>query len=571
MDDKQLEERLNLLKSSYDRLPSSVDTDEILRKIEIENEKNVTPIEKKTKGYKWQRITVWAVSIASVFLIGILGSSYILEEGTQGEQMSDATKEFIERLKKDYLIEREKRRELLHLSEEEFSQIPIIQSADSYFEFSTKREESFLNHEFESNLASRYENVISGLLLPSEMVKELQEGDKLDKAETVSFLRKYHAKFNDFMLYTNDQLDGYKKDLEPYKVNGLYKIHKILENERFLPEGFQTMRKNAEMQGLQLVSIGDGIDIRFSYSLEQNYSSVFSRVLDPISTGYLLMMAQEPFTYAWELLYPLNETTHTLLSMEDYMLDEYVVNEAYGGSNMDTYYVSVFYFLVKGTKENPVFDGNGVVKAEYREIWNMMKNKDKISPAPYLLTPIVADFEKSGWRKSEEWDDFSYGDIEDALHLAKTGDLEQFMPDGTNNAIETLIDNDLVQRVHALYKQFAGTHDQTVLKKASPEEIVGMYYYSNQLKDYKTQYQLYIKDDKHLQIPIEEYMNGEHHPINDIRLEFTEMKFELTSKGRGVVTLTKHPVKRKSEDDTVIGFQLIQTENGWRAPFMPTQ
>ena len=29
MDDKQLEERLNLLKSSYDRLPSSLDTDEI--------------------------------------------------------------------------------------------------------------------------------------------------------------------------------------------------------------------------------------------------------------------------------------------------------------------------------------------------------------------------------------------------------------------------------------------------------------------------------------------------------------------------------------------------------------
>ena len=141
------------------------------------------------------------------------------------------------------------------------------------------------------------------------------------------------------------------------------------------------------------------------------------------------MMAQEPFTYAWELLYPLNETAHTLLSMEEYMLDEYV-NAEYAGysTTMDTYYTSVFYFLVKGTKEDPVLDENGVVREEYREIWNMMKNEEKISPSPYLLTPIVTEFEKSGWKESEEWDDLSYGDIEDALHLSKTGDLAQFMP-----------------------------------------------------------------------------------------------------------------------------------------------
>ena len=40
--------------------------------------------------------------------------------------------------------------------------------------------------------------------------------------------------------------------------------------------------------------------------------------------------------------------------------------------------------------------------------------------------------------------------------------------------IRLLVDDKFVQRVHALYKLFAGTHDQTVLKEATPEEIVGL-------------------------------------------------------------------------------------------------
>lgn len=133
------------------------------------------------------------------------------------------------------------------------------------------------------------------------------------------------------------------------------------------------------------------------------------------------------------------------------------------------------------------------------------------------------------------------------------------------------MDNDFFQRVHALYKSFAGTHDQTVLKEATPEEIVGMFYYSVQLRDYETQYELYIKDEERLQIPKVEYTSGQHQDIEDIKLEFTGMEFKVLSKGVGVVMLTVHPDARKFEDEPVIGFQLIQTENGWRAPFMPKQ
>lgn len=111
MDDKQLEERIHLLKDSYERIPPEIDVDDILNKLDEAPQVN----EKKNKGTKWQRITVWAVSIASVFIIGVLSASY-LEGGViknsqnkqeELEQVNDLI-EYAESLKEQYEIEREK-------------------------------------------------------------------------------------------------------------------------------------------------------------------------------------------------------------------------------------------------------------------------------------------------------------------------------------------------------------------------------------------------------------------------------------------------------------------------------
>ena len=131
MDDKQLEERLNLLKSSYDRLPSSVDTDEILKK--IENGNNVAPIVKKNKGSKRQRITVWAVSVASVLLIGVLGTSFLEDQKNTTISDQELNEDDITKLEKQYEKERLKRRQMLQLDEADFATIEFVHYADNIF------------------------------------------------------------------------------------------------------------------------------------------------------------------------------------------------------------------------------------------------------------------------------------------------------------------------------------------------------------------------------------------------------------------------------------------------------
>ena len=56
-----------------------------------------------------QRITIWAVSIASIFIIGIIGAGYVFDQKQQSEETiidSDELDEYIEELKANTKLKR---------------------------------------------------------------------------------------------------------------------------------------------------------------------------------------------------------------------------------------------------------------------------------------------------------------------------------------------------------------------------------------------------------------------------------------------------------------------------------
>jgi len=93
MEDKQFEEKMKLLKKSYDRVPSQFNANDILRKIEAEGKpkKEVKPYTTSVAS-KWQKVSVWAVSLASVLLIGFLSASFINEGKNQGSGINSEDK-----------------------------------------------------------------------------------------------------------------------------------------------------------------------------------------------------------------------------------------------------------------------------------------------------------------------------------------------------------------------------------------------------------------------------------------------------------------------------------------------
>ena len=708
MDDKQLEERLTLLKSSYDRLPSSVDTDEILKK--IENENNVAPI-KKSKGSKWQRVTVWAVSIASVFIIGILGTSFLYEsnEGTTSRQ--EYSEDDIKNLVKQYEKERLKRQQILQLDEAEFANIEFVQYADNIF--SAQISPGTLEGKNDDvSIKDGYEFAIEGLKLPSEMADETINKGKLNAVQSIGFIGDFISKSEHLINSYEYLLYEHEATIKTAEHDGKLSEHVLIANRYNMPEEIQNMIEVLPKQGLKLVVNKEGtafqvvpdwaLFTRELYTvLDENESRYLSLYNSIPGYGVANLLQEQDFSI---LGYYLAEIEFTLLNSIEHTVMH---------SRFENYYFDLAETILFPSDINEIFNENNEVNMDTRMAWESLVNIPGVSPIATLMKPLVASMNVSDWKYNETYKqldieqlrDYYYLGLDDKLEITKLNWFE-LLPDGEERSLEsneatisllelyerfnenlnpsvlngvgpmditllyhyadrednhemmwelmsssfknehdkkdfienptlqniiressknlyftkdyliqdgkylktyigqekgnqvgydlllrlesdgiwrlqgvedyfttkaTPVDDKFVGRMHALYKSFTGTHDQTVLKEATPEEIVGLYYYSAQLKDYETQYELYIKDDTRLQIPKDEYMNGEHENIEDIRLEFTAMEYALFSEGYGVVTLTKHPDPRRSEDNTVIGFQLIQTENGWRPPFMPIQ
>lgn len=709
MDDKQLEERLNLLKSSYDRLPSSVDTEEIIRK--IENEHNIAPAEKKSKGSKWQRITVWTVSIASVFIIGILGTTFLNDSNDVTTSDQENSEDDIKNLEKQYKEERLKRQQMLQMDEVEFASIEFVQYADNIF--SAQISPGTLEGKNDDvSIKDGYERAIDGLMLPSEMVGEFKSKGKLDAIESIGFINDFVAKSEHLInIYELILLDN-KQALNIAKHDGRLSEHVLIANRYNMSEEIQNMIEVLPKQGLKLVVNAEGTAFRIETDWALFTRDLFT-VLDENESRYLSLYNSIPGIYG--IAYLLEEQELSLLGYYLAEIEFILLNsteDTVMHSRFENYYFDLAEAILFPSETSEMFNENNEVNMDTRMAWESLVNIPGVSPIATLMKPVVASMNASDWKYNETYKlldieqlrDYYYMALEDALETTKL-DWFALLPDGEEMSLEsneasnrildlyerfnenfdfsvlhgvgpmditliyhyaddennhevmwelmnstfknenskedfienptlqniiressknlyfnkdyliqnnkylttyigqekgdqvsydlvlrldsddiwriqgvedsiskgTLVDDEFVQRVHALYKSFAGTHNQTALKEATPEEIVGLYYYSIQLKDYETQYELYIKDDTQIQIPKDEYLNGKHQVIDDIKLEFRGLEFTQNAPGYGVVILTKQSDRRSSDENEVIGFQLIQTEYGWRPPFMPIQ
>lgn len=77
MNDKKLDEKLQLLNKSYDRMPQYLDVDALMNKIEEEEQINTEPLQKPKRKPLYM---TWGVAAAAVFLSGVLVSPWILQQ-----------------------------------------------------------------------------------------------------------------------------------------------------------------------------------------------------------------------------------------------------------------------------------------------------------------------------------------------------------------------------------------------------------------------------------------------------------------------------------------------------------
>ncbi|MFC5602179.1 hypothetical protein [Sporosarcina koreensis] len=533
MANDNFEKRMEFLKKSYERVPSSFDPDEVFRKIDEEKVPQPT-IQKSSKGEIRQRITVWAVSLASVFMIGLIGAGLVFDQKQKSEEeiiQSPIKDEFIENLLKRYEEEREKRREMLKLDEVFFKHYASY--ADSTMDL--LKNESYLDMVREGTektpLEEIYNRAIEELKLPSEMMKDLKENSlQKDERGSIIFLGDYRRKVKVLIEIYDQILKENKEAVDAYEVDPpIDKAEIMMLSSDSFPEQLQNIIETMRDQSIRLYQEKYSGEIRTRYYNLNLPNDLLTKLHDH-TQAYIMMMEDEPYMYGPILQYPLHEIVYKLGRMEQTLINvEYEDSSLY--PVLESYYLIIFNDLVKGSEYTKIFDEEGVLLPDYQDVWRGMAANGDVSPLSYVMQPIVKEMEASGWRESKSWDSLSNDALKDAIVLSREGQLEYYMygerPDFKSETIQ-FPNESFWNEVQGLYADFQEAYDKSILQGISPIHVLGVFNYANEMDDPETMYHLLSESatyDNFGTIELDDYVKNWRKGFSHFR-NATEVRFD---------------------------------------------
>ncbi|WP_438312137.1 hypothetical protein [Sporosarcina sp. FA9] len=437
MKNNEFEKRMEMLKKSYDQVPSAFDKEEVFRKIEEESPQMHL---KKNSSFK-QNATAWVISIASIFIIGILSAAFLLSDTDEQAIEGEITEQFLLQLKESYKEEREKRKELLKMDEERFAEIPFIRSADRAAVLLASDDNLGIlsgHSDKVEILREQFNGLMTQLILPSEMIVNLIKHPLTDSEEaSIEFMTEYRQKVNALISVYDDALFDHQKELN--RINA---------------------EKNSQANDSKISRL----------------NRIFTSMVDGMSMQNIRFLENE------------------------YM--------------------------------------------EFTE----------------------ASYEIQG----------NYNDVINSLHENVIDYYDMQIEEST---IEKPLDQNYFDRVHDLYKAFSATRDQSLLKNVAAVEIVGLYFYTVEIGDYDTQYDLYVQDDRYIVIDKKEHLSfSEDHPVSEedkminlFKGVSFEAKRDIDGILQGVAKLFVKPGTFSDEEEEWKHFSMMKTKFGWRVHFMPMQ
>ncbi|MCM3711572.1 hypothetical protein [Sporosarcina luteola] len=496
MANDNFEKRMGFLKKSYERVPTSFDPEEVFRKIDEEASSRKNEQKKPTKHGVRQQITVWAMSIASIFIIGFIGTGYIIEQKQKSEEgtiETTVTDQVIEDLLMQYEEEREKRREMLKLDEVYFKH--YASRADSTMNL--LKNKSFLkmvrDGKDQTDLQEIYIRAIEELKLPSEMLLDLKQHNLgEDEKGSIRFLAEYREKIQMLIEIYNQIIKENKEAVAAYEVDhSVDKAEIMMLSTKGFPEQLQNIIGTMREHSIRLYTEKYSGEIKTRYFNHFIYKDLNSR-LHPNTSAYTTMISEEPYMFGPILEYPVLQSSSAVTGMEYTLLEGEQNSSLY--PVLKSYYITLFNEIMKGSEHTKIFDADGVLLPEYQEAWRNMAGGGEATPLRYILNPIIKEMEASDWRKSASWDALTYYDLEEALVLYREGVLEEYMygerPDFQDVTIQ-LPNDSFEKEVQAIYTDFKKTYSKSILKGVSPVHVLGVFDYANEMDDPRTMYYLF--------------------------------------------------------------------------------
>ncbi|MGA3677441.1 hypothetical protein [Lysinibacillus agricola] len=479
MDDKQFEKRMELLKKSYDRIEPQLDPEAVFAQIEAENtmqqaeESNTT----QKPPSKWQKPAVWIASIASVLLLGVLVSSYVINPSTfvqtteqkqeqqQKQKQEQEYDEWLSNFTKKYQEKREQMRKELDIPEKEFSEISLIQNADNEVYSLPKRKEMFLeiqsvNNDFFKGLET---DILDDLQTPRELIQHIETyEDPMTIEESNYFYSIYSYRAEDIALYYSNKLAQYEKVLSQKPTS--------------FPADLNQLIASANNQYLELLYNGESFEFKPNAVFGKDAPEYIDR-LHPGVLGYFKYLATGSLLIGGELRYSIEDSATILHLYEQTLLadNSYEYNDDFNvlKGEFENTWLAIF----KGTETNPIRTKTGQYKPEYMDLLAKIANGEYGEAMRETAQLILDEIKVTGQSKTLE-QLTTYDIWMGILHLRK--DIFMQTQDGTTSIA---IDDNWIEQTKLLYNAFVYTKDDAMIDTLNPINIVSLFLYAHGVGD----------------------------------------------------------------------------------------
>lgn len=511
MEEHDLERRLAKLKQSYEHLEMQANPKAITAK--LKEEQGVEPKVVKKK-FAWR---VPLIAAAAVLVMFIISATYLQNELTASTSEEGVTEfgpasyeEYAESL--DIYYEQLKAKQLARsgLDEQQFNAISTMKSAEEYYKYNR---DSFMKEQLITDPATFYTKVTGEL----ERMMKLPE----DLIEDV------------------------------HKTNGTLPLD-VAKSGKLIGDYFALKEK---------VTIGTAINSEIKPLLTEEEQKALKEIVDP---KWHPIIRLEQFTVMYDDVHglPIEEASEFFAELEASYSDPDI-------QLLDNKYqvVAVLYRALFGSFETePIFKKSGVPE-EFRKEWKEFASQPESTISHRIFAPIVEEMESSNWTSSPTWEATSMERLAGMVEKLDGATSEQLSYVGEVQ----LVDTDFSSRVHELFKRNSMKVGPDKYADASPFEIIGLYYYYEELGERYLQYDMLLDDPNFFTISFEEYETwpmNEGRRLSDFTKSLSFVSYDMDF-ARIEMQLTDEAAKEFGQE--YMTFQLYWTKDGWKVPLMPTQ
>ncbi|MGE7948377.1 hypothetical protein [Lysinibacillus sp. NPDC093688] len=471
MDDKQFEKRMELLKKSYDRLEPQLDPETVFAQMEAEDatQQAQETVTTQKPPSRWQKPAVWIASIASLFLVGVLVSSYVFNQSesanseddvSQEEPQKAGNKKWVEKITKKYNSKRDQIRRELRVSGDELNAFEFIKDADAKLDFYTRNNLHLLASD-DQYLKNTEENVLNELMTPRRALEAINEREKLTFDES----------FEIYRLYEKTVLE-----LENFYSNLLVQYEPLLKKKVDInqyPSDLKVIIEAANNQFMELKVDDQGSFYFKANPINGEFAQDSIQQLHPDIFGYFEYLQKGHLLLADDLRYTREETAKSLKIMERSLLAD--VN-----SGSSTYEVlrqsfkNTWLVLLNGTEAYPALTKDGKPHQDYMNFLQKVADGKYGEVMKKTASTILNELQQDN--HSDTLAQLTVYDI--WTMILQNQETEGFI----NNSDVTIVSID-ESEMKSIYEQYKKSDTETFINQLRPLNMVSLFLYAITIGD----------------------------------------------------------------------------------------